>query len=129
MSDEYETPPQLDDLIPLYRQAIAGRDAASEAGDAAQAAEFDTIAKEFADVWCLYSEATDAELHVLANQWDELGLIMSDDPSTEFNAADMLTEYRLAYEAGDKPECERLRELWKQWQGEDDVHETAFGEP
>ena len=66
-----DRPLELDDLIPLYRQAIAGRDAASEAGNASQAAEFDVLAKEFADAWCVFSDSTEFELAELASQWDK----------------------------------------------------------
>ncbi len=54
---------------------------------------------------------------------------MSDEAEDEFNVADILTEYRTAYEAGDKAKCQQLREQWKAWQGEDSIHEMAFGEP
>ena len=67
-----DVPLELDDLIPLYRQAIARRDAASEAGNASQAAEYDVLAKEFADAWCVYSDSTEFELSELANQWHAL---------------------------------------------------------
>ena len=47
----------------------------------------------------------------------------------EFPVEATIDEYRKAYEAGDKARCAQLRESWKQWQGEDSLHEMAFGEP
>jgi hypothetical protein len=34
-----------------------------------------------------------------------------------------------AYKDEKKQAAKRLRERWKEWQGEDSLHEMAFGEP
>ena len=49
--------------------------------------------------------------------------------SDDIDVEGTVDEYRKAYESGDKARCAQLRETWKAWQGEDNLHETAFGEP
>jgi hypothetical protein len=61
-------------------------------------------------------------------------------PNVESNAAAIIERYRdvmalreTATDELDKAEWEgvakRLREAWRAWQGEDSLHEVAFGEP
>jgi hypothetical protein len=64
-----------------------------------------------------------------------------DDPDvSEFDAAGAVAEYRrvmdnrdAATDALGKEEYDRiariLRRRWKEWQGDDSLHEMAFGEP
>ncbi|MDB5338003.1 MAG: hypothetical protein JWN70_3622 [Planctomycetaceae bacterium] len=47
----------------------------------------------------------------------------------EIDEATILTEYRKACEAGDRTLCLLLRGQWNEWEGDDNLHETAFGEP
>lgn len=54
-----------------------------------------------------------------------------DEPEYDenFNVSDTLTAYREAYNRGDKAKCQELKKAWKDWQGEDSLHEMVFGEP
>jgi hypothetical protein len=52
-----------------------------------------------------------------------------DSPVDDFDVEGTYHEYCKAYEAGDTKRCQELRDQWKAWQGEDSLHETAFGEP
>lgn len=47
----------------------------------------------------------------------------------EFDAEETVWKYRFAHETGDKAEAKALRDVWADWQGEDSLHEMAFGEP
>ena len=49
--------------------------------------------------------------------------------STPFEAEDVVWQYRLAHETKDAAECLRLRNAWKESEGEVALHEMAFGEP
>ncbi len=51
-----------------------------------------------------------------------------DDPE-EFDMQAILAEYRKAYQTGNKTRCLQLRDEWKEYKGEDNLHETVFGEP
>lgn len=52
------------------------------------------------------------------------------DQSTEnMGVQAVVDQYRQAFEAGDTQTCAALRAAWKEWQGEDSLHEMAFGEP
>lgn len=46
-----------------------------------------------------------------------------------FDAENHVWKYRFAHETGDKTACERLRKEWTAFDGEDSLHECAFGEP
>lgn len=52
-----------------------------------------------------------------------------DGMTTPFDAEDVVWRYRLAHETKDAAECDRLRQAWKKWQGEDSLHAMALGEP
>ncbi|MDB5334923.1 MAG: hypothetical protein JWN70_542 [Planctomycetaceae bacterium] len=57
---------------------------------------------------------------------------MASEDDTQLDEIDVsgtVEAYRKAYEAGDSKLAQKLREQWKEWQGEDKLHETAFGEP
>ena len=41
----------------------------------------------------------------------------------------VVENYRRAVERGDTGRASRLRQSWAAWQGEDGLHEMAFGEP
>ena len=45
------------------------------------------------------------------------------------DAAAIVENYRRAVERGDDGRAKRLRKSWAAWQGEDGLHEMAFGEP
>lgn len=46
-----------------------------------------------------------------------------------FDAEDCVWKYRFAHELGDGPRITELRAAWAAWQGEDSLHEMAYGEP
>jgi hypothetical protein len=46
-----------------------------------------------------------------------------------FDPEGVVCEYRFAHDAGDSKVCQTLRGIWKEWQGEDSLHEMAYGEP
>jgi hypothetical protein len=48
--------------------------------------------------------------------------------TTPFDAKDVAWRYRYAHGTNDTAECLRLREAWKEQQGEDSLHERAWGE-
>ena len=48
---------------------------------------------------------------------------------TPFDAEDLVWRYRFAYNTKDASECLRLRNAWKESEGEDSLHEMAWGEP
>jgi hypothetical protein len=49
--------------------------------------------------------------------------------TAEFDAEGRVWEYRFAHDRGDEAGGKQLREEWAAWQGEDSLHEMAFGEP
>jgi hypothetical protein len=64
----------------------------------------------------------------------------STNDSPAFDAAAAVAEYRRVIKQRDAQTtkrgratydatAERLRQAWKEWQGEDSLHEMAFGEP
>jgi hypothetical protein len=52
----------------------------------------------------------------------------ADEPEP-FDAEDCVWGYRHAHKTGDTDRATGLREQWKHSQGEDSLHETAFGAP
>ena len=50
------------------------------------------------------------------------------DEDLELDVDMMISEYRHAWNAGLEELCRQLRQGWKEWQGEDSLHETACGE-
>jgi hypothetical protein len=46
-----------------------------------------------------------------------------------FKADYFIWLYRYAHETKGTEECLRLLKVWKEWQGEDSLHEMAYGEP
>jgi hypothetical protein len=42
---------------------------------------------------------------------------------------DCVWKYRFAYDTGDTVRAAFLRKIWAEWQGEDSLHEMAWGEP
>jgi hypothetical protein len=46
-----------------------------------------------------------------------------------FDAEGMVWEYRFAHDRGDTARAEQVRKEWAAWQGDDSLHEMAFGEP
>jgi hypothetical protein len=49
--------------------------------------------------------------------------------ASDFDAEEIDWNYRFAHESGDKALAESLREQWAAFDGEDSLHEMAFGEP
>ena len=46
-----------------------------------------------------------------------------------FDAEDCVWSYRFASASGDTARATALRQQWAHWQGEDSLHEMAFGKP
>ena len=76
----------------------------------------------------------------LLDEQDHIEFELGRDTQTPFDPARMVDEYRsvminLDAERTDLGKAEfravaqRLRNLWAEWQGEDSLHEMAFGEP
>ncbi len=51
----------------------------------------------------------------------------TNDDQLELDVDLMISEYRHASDAGRVEVCQQLRQGWKEWQGEDSLHETAYG--
>jgi hypothetical protein len=67
-------------------------------------------------------------------------IAMTDHNASSFDPAQVVADYRQVIEyldsAPDEPirakyadMAKRMRDAWKGWQGEDSLHETAFGKP
>jgi hypothetical protein len=48
---------------------------------------------------------------------------------TAYPIGTLVRDYRLAHSKGDMVRVKQLRKEWADWQGEDSLHEMAFGEP
>lgn len=45
------------------------------------------------------------------------------------DAESLVWRYRYAHDTKDAARCQSLRKIWADWQGEDSLHEMAYGEP
>lgn len=53
----------------------------------------------------------------------------ADDDQLELDVDMMISQYRMANDAGEVERCQQLRQGWKEWLGDDLLHESAFDTP
>jgi hypothetical protein len=55
-------------------------------------------------------------------------MMETNEVTAPFDAEGMVWDYRFAHSQGDKVRVKQLNKEWADWQGEDSLHEMAFGE-